>query len=293
MSLSILFQTTTHRILPCLFMILGLSAQAFASEWIGILAPAHAVDLAANLDGRLQQIQVDVGDQVQEGELLATIEARVLEEDLPIARAALASAEAELTNAESQLQHAESRYQRLQRAGQAIAREELDNAAAELSSAHSAKAVSAARVAEKKGAIERLQTSLKRSEVRAPFNGIISLKYLEAGTLVADKTPLFRLMANDDLVVRFAVPPNQTGSLQVGTPVEVILNQPQTATPHQGHSGQVSWIAPVVDIASQMVFVEATLNAGANQLRAGMDAWVRLAHAELANESQQLISGGD
>lgn len=245
-----------------------------ASSWIGIIAPARSVDVVANLEGRLQALHVTVGQQVQQGQRLATLEAQVLQEDLPIAQAALASAQAELGNAESQLQLSQVRLTRLQKAAQAFSQEELDRAQAELSQAQSNQQMATARVAERNGQIERLQTALQQTEIVAPFGGMISLRYLEAGSSVASQTPIMQLMASEELVVRFAVPAEQSSQLSIGQSLTIALGDQSHQYQRFDHQAQISWIAPAVDVASQMVFAEAQLTSPHGQLRAGLNAWV-------------------
>lgn len=252
-------------------------------SWIGIIAPARSVDVVANLDGRLQTLHVIVGQQVRQGQALATLEARVLQEDLPIARAALDSAQAELGNAESQLQLSQVRLERLKKAAQAFSQEELDRAQAELSQAHSNQQMAIARVAERQGQIERLQTALQQTEIIAPFDGMISLRYLEAGSSVTSQTPIMQLMAHDELVVRFAVPAEQASQLRIGQSLNIALGDQSHQHQRFDHRAQISWIAPAVDVASQMVFAEAQLTSPHAQLRAGLNAWVSHHDSALAH----------
>lgn len=261
--------------------------------WVAIIAPAKAVDISAGIDGRLQSLTVQVGDRVDEGQLLATIDAKLLKEELRIAHSAHDSARAELASAEQQARHDHARHQRLLKAGQAVSVEDLDNAAADAAMAISAQDAARARMAQKAGEIERLQQSLQRAKVTAPFGGIIGMRYLESGSLVTDHTPLLRLLTNERLVVRFAVPASQAAILQVGQPVKVTLGQTPIISTTQSradteltteHNGRISWLAPAVDVASQMVFAEAMLADHGHKLRAGLDAWVRLETDALTGE---------
>ncbi|GAB4195389.1 MAG: hypothetical protein Tsb002_27830 [Wenzhouxiangellaceae bacterium] len=252
--------------------------------WVGIIAPAKAVDIRAGLRGRLQQMHVQVGDQVNEGDLLVTIDATLLKEELAIARSTLDSARAELASADSQARHDHNRYERLRKAGAAVSAEDLDNAAADLAIATAARDAAKARMAEKQGEIERLQRSLQQAEVRAPFTGIVGLRYLESGSLVTDTSALLRLLATQRLVARFAVPPAEASALTVGQPVAVMLASASAADSGTTTTvnARLSWLAPAVDVASQMVFAEALLGDDHPGLRAGLDAWVSINAQTLA-----------
>ncbi len=70
--------------------------------------PFQEVDVMAKVSGYIKQINVDIGDRVQEGQLLATLEIPEMQDDLTRAAAAIDEANADLTTARDELTRAES-----------------------------------------------------------------------------------------------------------------------------------------------------------------------------------------
>ena len=63
-----------------------------------------------------------------------------------------------------------------------------------------------AAVAEKSARVKQLRSALNDLELRAPFDGTVSLRYVDAGAVVGPTTPIVRLINPDNLWVRFAIP---------------------------------------------------------------------------------------
>src|SRR5579862_4581780 len=72
--------------------------------------PFQEVDIMAKVSGYIRQINVDIGDRVREGQLLATLEIPEMQDDLTRAAAAIEEANAELAAARDELQRAESAH---------------------------------------------------------------------------------------------------------------------------------------------------------------------------------------
>src|SRR5580692_8818664 len=72
--------------------------------------PFQEVDVMAKVSGYIKQIKVDIGDRVQEGQLLATLEIPEAQDDLTRAAAAIDEASAELTTARDELQRAQTNH---------------------------------------------------------------------------------------------------------------------------------------------------------------------------------------
>src|SRR5690554_5116142 len=81
----------------------------------GRLEPKEFVDVGAQVSGQLDAIHVQVGDEVEQGDLLAEIDPTVLEARLDATRAQLKHQQAQLREREAQLELAEINYRRQQR----------------------------------------------------------------------------------------------------------------------------------------------------------------------------------
>lgn len=223
--------------------------------WIGVVVAKEAVDVAAEVPGRLLSVAVRPGDRVEPGELLARLDTRQLSQDLAMAEASLDAVQAEVRRTQSQLQEATTRHERRAAAPDSFSREELAATEMEKDTAEAAAAAAQAREREQAARVRQLRESLAKTDVRAPFEGTVALRYLDPGATVAPGTPIVRLITSDELLVRFAAPPEEASKLAVGDPVEILLEPTGDRV-----LGQVAQVAPEIDRASQMIFVEARLD---------------------------------
>ncbi len=180
--------------------------------------PYLEVELHAKVSGYLQTINVDFGDKVKAGQLLATLEIPELKDELNSAIAAEQRAEADYTNAH--LVHARLVGVNQEHAN-LVAQQDIDTAQARDS-------VAAAAVAAAKADVEKYQTLFGYTQITAPFDGVITHRYADPGALIQAGTasdtqarPLVRLSDNYRLRLDFPVSVEFVKDIQVGDPVEV------------------------------------------------------------------------
>ncbi|MGD8496548.1 MAG: efflux RND transporter periplasmic adaptor subunit [Gemmatimonadales bacterium] len=166
----------------------------------------------------ITSIRVEVGDRVNAGQLLATLE----DSD---ARIDVAGAEPEAEIAASNLR----RVQELRKTG-AVSEAELEDA------------VYASRTAE--AAVEKARLNLSRTEIRAPFAGVVSRRYVRVGDVVDDKTPLFRVTALAPLRARLLVPESEVAAFGTGASVRITAADGTTGT------ARVIIVGPTIDPGS-------------------------------------------
>lgn len=164
--------------------------------------PFQEVDLMAKVAGYVKQINVDVGDRVKQGQLLAILEIPEQANDLARAKAAVDRANAEAERERDELRRAESAHQithlsftRLsQVAAQKpglIAQQEIDDTHSKdlVSEAQIAAARSSLRASEKqvdvnKAELAKVKTMIEYTRVRAPFTGVITKRYADTGSMI-------------------------------------------------------------------------------------------------------------
>jgi RND family efflux transporter MFP subunit len=179
--------------------------------------PYQEVELHAKVSGYLQKINVDFGDRVKAGDLIATLEVPELKDELDQAVAAEQRAEADYAAA-----HLENT--RLLGVNQSqpnlIAQQELDDAA--VKDRAGAAAVSAA-----KAEAAKYRTLMAYTRITAPFDGVVTARYVDAGALIqtgsAPALPLIRLSENQLLRLDFPVSVSYAGGIAVGDAVEIRL----------------------------------------------------------------------
>lgn len=163
-------------------------------------------------------IHVEVGDRVAEGRLLATLES--------------ADARLEVQAAEPVAEMAASNLRRV---------EELAATGA-VSEAEHEDALLRSRTAD--AALDKARLNLSRTEVRAPFAGVVSQRYVRVGDMVDDETPLFRVTAMAPLRARLLVPESEVAAFAPGAAVRL------TAADGSAGTARVIIVSPTTDAGS-------------------------------------------
>lgn len=163
-------------------------------------------------------IHVEVGNRVRAGQLLASLESSD-------ARLYVEAAEPRAEVAAANLR----RIEQLRQTG-AVSEVEYEDAVFEARSSQAA--------------LEQAQLNLSRTEIRAPFTGVVSRRYVRVGDVVDDETPLFRVTAMSPLRARLLVPESEVSDFPVGAPVEITGADGTTGT------ARVIIVGPTVDPGS-------------------------------------------
>lgn len=180
--------------------------------------PYSEVDLHAKVSGYVQEINVDIGDRVKAGHLLARLEVPELQDELHQALATQKRAEAEYRAAHlayTRLFSADKQNPNL------FVQQDLDTAEAK---DHTTEAA----VAAAKADAEKYQTLLGYTRITAPFDGVITHRYVDPGALIQSGTasatqslPLVRISDNYRLRLDFPVSICYVKDVQMGDRVEV------------------------------------------------------------------------
>lgn len=149
--------------------------------------------VSTQVEGLVHRITADIGDRVQEGELLLELDPELTGIDRDRALAELKSAEAELQDRRRRLSEA----QNLENG--AIAASEIRTLQAQVQIQESTRDAARANVA-------RLEAELERHRVRAPYSGIVSARLVDLGEWVSPGDTLVDMVATTPLRVHFQVP---------------------------------------------------------------------------------------
>ena len=208
--------------------------------------PFQEVELMAKVAGYVKKINVDVGDHVQEGQLLALIEVPEMADDQARAQSMLNRSLAEVARAKNDLERAESAhmiahlsYTRLsdvakQRVG-LIAQQEIDDAQskdlqteAQVNAARSNIAAAEQQVQVSTADVQKLKTLFEYTRVTAPFTGLVTKRYADTGSMIqagisssTQVMPIVRLSENTLLRLIFPVPESAVPTVHIGQQVEV------------------------------------------------------------------------
>jgi RND family efflux transporter MFP subunit len=163
-------------------------------ELDGVIAAINQGTVAAQTSGRVVGLYVDVNDRVKQGAVLLEVSAAQQSASLKAAEAQLSSAVAQNRDAQSQVE----RYRLLFPKG-AISREQMDSAEARAKSASAAVISSQAAVAQAKDA-------LGYTSVTAPYDGVVTKRFVEMGETISPGMPLFSGYGLKQLRVETHVP---------------------------------------------------------------------------------------
>jgi RND family efflux transporter MFP subunit len=224
--------------------------------------------IRARTNGYVARWLVDIGDRVKAGETLAIIESPEVDRELNQARASLEQAQANL-----ELAGVTAERWKTLGLQNAVARQDIDQKDADYKARRAD--VSAARAN-----VERLEQLKGFEIVVAPFDGVISARNVDIGTLInAGSGPeLFHLCQSDTLRAYLAVPQHYVPDIRVGLPVDVEIAE----FPKERFSGKVARFSSALDAASRTLQVEVEIPNHEGRLFAGMFCEVRL-HLTTAN----------
>ncbi len=227
------------------------------ARYVGVVAAGKTVELAPTHAGTLVTVEVNAGDHVQRGDVVATTDVQRAEQDLRVIDARLRSTRAAVSQARIRLDQAEQvvvETKALVTAGHAP-RRSLDEARLERRQAKAGVKLARADVAEADARRGQMQANLERTELRAPFAGVVAARHLDPGSMTGPGAAVVRLIGDDDQRVRFAVPVTEASRLRPGAAVTVQIDASALEV-----AGTVQQIAPEVDPAADLVFCEATLD---------------------------------
>jgi membrane fusion protein, multidrug efflux system len=204
----------------------------------------RAVTISAQTDGRLESVEVDRGDTVQEGDLLARIDIEDRQDRVAEAKALLAQRQIEFNAANSLTQ----------RGFQSEVR--LSQAKADLESA--------------KAALERAEIELRHVEIKAPISGTVLRRMIEQGSFMDRGDALIELVDLDPIKVVGSVPEAEVNALRLGQPADVVIADIEL------QHGTITFIAPQAEPDTRTFEIEVQLPNPEGRIRAGLTAELRL-----------------
>lgn len=216
----------------------------------GTVRPRNEVDVFAKVGGRVERIAAGVGDRVQAGAELATVEhkeiawqAKAAQAQAQLARAGVAGARLEF-----------NRTQQLHQGGAAPvaqlegAKVKLDAALAQLAAAEAAA-----------GLAEQM---VKNARLEAPISGTVTRKLTSVGSMVGQQMPVFTVQDLGALKLETSVDPGAWPRVKKGQKVQVTTD----ALPGRSFEGTVTMVAPALDAATRRAAVEVEIDNTAGAL---------------------------
>lgn len=214
----------------------------------GEFQPYQEVELHAKVSGYIRRINVDIGDRVKNGQVIATLEVPELNAQVAGTQAEVKHSQSEISRAESEVALAEANYTALhaaytrlaeaaKRRPGLVAEQELDDsrakdqdAEAKINVAKASLDATKEQLGVSKADNQRVQSLEDYSVVTAPFTGVITMRYADVGSLIQAGTtsntqsmPVVKVAQSDLLRLRMPVPEEDVPFIKIGGDVQIKL----------------------------------------------------------------------
>ena len=234
---------------------------------VGSLRSDESITVRPEVAGRISAILFQEGQRVPKGATLIRLD--------PAINAA------EVAQGRANLQLAQSKYDRA-----------VDLAKSNFISGQARdEAENNLRVAQ--AGVQLAEARLAKTEIKAPFSGIIGLRVVSLGDYVKEGADVVNLESIDPLKVDFRVPENYLKHIQVGQALQVQLD----ALPGKTFEGKVFAVNPLVDAGGRAIVIRAVVRNPDTSLRPGMFTRVRLITRDekeaLVIPEQAIVPQGD
>jgi RND family efflux transporter MFP subunit len=273
--------------------------------------PYQEIDLHAKEAGYVKKIYVDVGDHVHTGQLLAVLEIPELQDEITRANSEVSRAQDEVTRSQADERRAESAYEVAHVAYQRlagvvknrpdlVAQQEVDDAAgkdreteAQVDTAKAALSAARQQLLSARASLQKTQTLFGYAEIRAPFDGVITKRYADTGTMLAAGTssekqaiPLVQLSQNGQLRLTIPVPESAVSFIHIGSPATIRIPELKREI-----SGKVSRFAAAVNSETRTMDTEIDVPNPKFELVPGMYANVSLVLEEQSSALTVPVEG--
>ncbi len=220
----------------------------FMSEYInsiGTLRPDEEVDMAFETSGKIVGINFTEGTHVKKGDLLAKINDRPLQ--------------AQLEKLEVQLKMAEAKEfrQRSLLDKDAISQESYDQIVTDVQSMNAD--------------INLIRARISETELRAPFDGIIGLRYLSEGSFATPSTKIARLIKTSPIKIEFSIPEKYAQEIQIGYPITFKIDGSDKV-----FNATVYAVDPKIEIETRTIVLRALYPNQIEELKTGRYAGITL-----------------
>lgn len=214
---------------------------------VGSLAANETAQIRAEISGQVRAVQFQEGDRVTKDQVLLKIDDSEL-------RAQLAQAEAAFHLAELNLKRSENLTE-----ARSMSQAEADRVRSEYASSQAA--------------LSLLRVRVAKTEIKAPFDGIVGARTISPGDYITAATVITTLDDLSRLKIDFQVPERFTSKVRNGTAFTV---RAQTSTGEARAKGEVYFISSVIDRSTRSSQVKGYVTESPGGLQPGMFAGIEL-----------------
>jgi RND family efflux transporter MFP subunit len=250
-------------------------------EAIGTVRAVQTSDLASQMMGNIVEIRAHEGDRVHRGQVLAVIDDSQPRAAVDRANAADLDAQQQLVAADSDLALAESTLKRNQYLYEQkiVSQQEFDEVKARQEANLARRDIAKAGQAQARAELNQAMTSLDYTRIRAPFNGFVTHKKSDSGTLASPGMPIFTVEDTSRYRLEVAINESDVWYVRVGGQVSIAIE----ALGNVALRGKVVEMVPAAEPASRAFLVKIELPKD-TRLRSGL-----FGRAQFSRGKQQAV----
>ena len=241
---------------------------------VGNLIGAATVEAVPKVNGRLQSVNVRLGDQVRRGQAIAKIEDREIREQVRQAEAAFRVSEATIRQREADLRLAQTNLERnkslLDR--ELLPRQTYDDTDARHQAAIAQLDLARAQHQQARARLDELRINLGNTVIASPVDGFVGKRYLDPGASVSPNVPVASVVDIRTVRIIANIIEKDLKRLTTGMEAQVEVD----AFPGEKFAGRVSRVAPVFDPQTRTAEMEVEVPNRGYRLKPGMYARVQL-----------------
>ncbi|OFX89147.1 MAG: hypothetical protein A2W99_01870 [Bacteroidetes bacterium GWF2_33_16] len=221
----------------------------------GTIIPDEEVDLNFEAAGKIEAIYFKEGSYVKKGELLA----KLIDDDL--------QAQLDKLQIQEKLAQEKENRQKILLAKEAVSQESYDQVKTDLQSIESE--------------IKLLRTRIVKTQIHAPFDGKIGLRYVSEGAYVNSNSQVAKLVKNKPLKIDFAIPEKYSGIVKPGTTLLFKVEEIEKM-----YTAKVYAVEPKIDPKTRTISVRAIYDNNNEELQPGRYVSIELIIREKENALQ-------
>ena len=252
----------------------------------GSLIPKSQFIVSSKAAGWLKKLLVNIGDMVQQNQVIAILEDQEYQQQVEQAKAELQVARANAENCASDLELAQREYERAKalREKQIASASELEAAEAAYNSSQTQLKVSLAQVAQKEAALKAAELRLSYTRVQAFWEDgdqsrVVGERFVDEGALLQANQPIVSILENKPLTAVVYVVEKDYPKVSVGQRADITTD----AYPDRTFTGDIVRIAPLLVESSRQARVELEIPNTEELLRPGMFVRARIEFASHDN----------
>jgi membrane fusion protein (multidrug efflux system) len=244
----------------------------------GPLVVDNQVDVAAQREGIVARVLADVGTRVRKGQLLAELDNRQLMSNREMAADKVRAIEADGKNWAAQLDIDKADLARAEAMWKAdlITKEQVEHSRAKVVSSKYEVERETENAQTSRDSLKGIELELEKTRITAPFDGVVARRYVQLGQKVATSDRMFWVTETSPMNVRFTLPQEFMGKINVGDRVKVF----GPADSEKSYPAKVMLLSPVVDPSSGTIEVQARVAEPAGNLKPGMTVTVLVKKAQ-------------